>query len=150
MSVYPEMSITKTKFRHNSCIGVYGNYLPDNRKDIKRWSINWGMESSIGNSWAPLLDHRVLKRLGIQPCITSAKQALGMNRNKRNGYKLKIHVTTADLCTRGGFWDGGNDLSLTRITFVLNFIRFLSEIHGMIQNSKNKHFFQTTGLSYEL
>ena len=32
--------------------------------------------------------------LGIQPCITSAKQALGMNRNKRNGHKLKIHVTS--------------------------------------------------------
>ena len=62
-----------------------------------------------------------------------------MNRNKRNRYKLLIHVRTADLCTRGGFEDGGNDLSLMRVTFVLNLtklIRFLSEIHGMIQNSK--------------
>ena len=46
----------KTRFQHNSCIGVYGQYLQDKSKEIKRWSIYWGMLPSIGNTWVPLLD----------------------------------------------------------------------------------------------
>ena len=44
----------KTRFQHNSCIGVYGKYLQVERRKIKRWSIYWGMHPSIGNTWAPV------------------------------------------------------------------------------------------------
>ena len=41
-----------------------------------------------------------------------------------------------------------NDLSLTSVSFVLNFIRFLSEIHGMSQNSRNsKRVIQKTNFN---
>ena len=50
----------KTRFQHNSCIGVYGKYLQVESREIKRWSIYWGMLPSIGNTWAPMLDPRLL------------------------------------------------------------------------------------------
>ena len=53
----------KTRFRHNSCIGVYGKYLQVESREIKRWSIYWGMLPSIGNTWVPMLDSRQSKLL---------------------------------------------------------------------------------------
>ena len=56
----------KTRFRDNSCIGVYGKYLQVKSREIKRWSIYWGMLPSIGNTWAPVNDQgqsRLLYRL---------------------------------------------------------------------------------------
>ena len=50
----------KTRFQHNSCIGVYGKYLQVESRKIKKWSIYWGMLPSIGNTWAPMLDPRLL------------------------------------------------------------------------------------------
>ena len=50
----------KTRFQHNSCIEVYGKYLQVKSREIKRWSIYWGMLPSIGNTWVPMLDPRLL------------------------------------------------------------------------------------------
>ena len=44
----------KTRFRPNSCIGIYVRYCQVERNTVKRWSIYWGMHPSIGNTWAPV------------------------------------------------------------------------------------------------
>ena len=80
----------KTKFWHNSCIRSYGNYLPDDRRDIKRWSIYWGMKSSIGNSWAPLLDYCKTNAFNLASHQQSKHWA--WIETKEMGMKLKIHV----------------------------------------------------------
>ena len=53
----------KTRFRHNSCIAVYGKYLQVKSREIKRWSIYWGMLPNIGNTWVPMLDSNKSKLL---------------------------------------------------------------------------------------
>ena len=44
----------KTRFRPNSCIGIYMRCCQVKRNTVKRWSIYWGMHPSIGNSWVPV------------------------------------------------------------------------------------------------
>ena len=87
----------KTIFRHNSYIRVYGKYLQDESKEIKRWSIYWGMLPSIGNTWAPLLNpskSKPIDRLRHGSLHYSGqKQSKGVNRNKRNRYKSLILET---------------------------------------------------------
>ena len=86
----------KTRFRHNSCTGVYGKYLQVKSRKIKRWSIYWGMHPSIGNTRAPVKIRdiiRLLCRLKHWSLHHSGKaRARDVNRNKRNGYKLLILV----------------------------------------------------------
>ena len=71
----------KTRFRHNSCIEVYGKYLRVKRRKIKRWSIYWGMYPRIGNTWAPVKIRdiiRLLYRLSIDPYIILARLEQGV------------------------------------------------------------------------
>ena len=63
----------KTRFRHNSYVGVYGKYLQVKSREIKRWSIYWGMLPSIGNTWVPMLDPRLLSDYNTYPYIILAK-----------------------------------------------------------------------------
>ena len=60
VSFYLKWTTRKTRFWHKSYIGVYGKYLQVKSREIKRWSIYWGMLPSIGNTWAPMLDPRLL------------------------------------------------------------------------------------------
>ena len=40
-----KLATRKTRFWHNSCIGIYGKYLQVKSREIKRWSIYWGYAS---------------------------------------------------------------------------------------------------------
>ena len=82
----------KTRFWHNSCIGVYGKYLQVEGREIKRWSIYWGMLPSIGNTWAPMLDPDYCQTKAMILTSFWPNRARGVNRNKRNRYKLLILV----------------------------------------------------------
>ena len=59
----------KNIFRHNSCIGIYMKYLQVDRRKIKRWSIHWGMQSSIGNTWVPLKIICILDYCKTKACL---------------------------------------------------------------------------------
>ena len=68
----------KTIFWHNSCIGIYMKYLQDNRRKIKRWSIHWGMQSSIGNTWAPVKIICILDYCKTKACLIGVVLSMGL------------------------------------------------------------------------
>ena len=97
----------KTRFWHNSCIGVYGKYLQVGSRRIKRWSTYWGMHPIIGNTWAPVkirdivrllyrLKHWSLHHLG------KAKQGAWIE-TKEMGTNCWSLQSLSDPCTRRGF-----------------------------------------------
>ena len=97
----------KTSFRHNSCIGVYGKYLQVKSREIKRWSIYWGMLPSIGNTWAPMLDSRqskLLYRLRHGSLHHSGQTEQGVwIETKEIGTNCWSLSALSDPCTRRGF-----------------------------------------------
>ena len=124
----------------------------------------------LGNvilAWKQLSTFTCFKTI-VRLMHSRAKQALGVNSNKRYGYKLcnqlgfnqaadpfnrnchskhqfksrsdQDHIILNQkqlICAQDVDSKVGNDLSLTRVSFVLDFIRVLSEMHGMSQNRKN-------------
>ena len=97
----------KTRFWHNSCIGVCGKYLQVESRRIKRRSIYWGMHPSIGNTWAPVkirdivrllyrLKHWSLHHLG------KGKQGAWIE-TKEMGTNCWSLQSLSDPCTRRGF-----------------------------------------------
>ena len=68
----------KTIFQHNSCIGIYMKYLQVDRRKIKRWSIHWGMQSSIGNTWVPLKIICILDYCKTKVCLIGVVPSMGL------------------------------------------------------------------------
>ena len=84
VSFYLKMSNLKDRFWHNSCMGVYGKYLQVESREIKRWKVETLERLCL------IQDYYQTKAW----ILTSfwPDRARGMNRNKRNGYKLMILV----------------------------------------------------------
>ena len=68
----------KTIFQHNSCIGIYMKQLQVDRTKIKRWSIHWGMQSSNGNTWAPVKIICILDYSQTKACSISVVLSIGL------------------------------------------------------------------------
>ena len=78
VSSYLKMNNSKTIFLHNSCIGIYMKYLQVKNRKIKRWSIHWGMQSSIGNTWVPVKIICILDYCKTKACLTGLIPSMGL------------------------------------------------------------------------
>ena len=78
VSSYLKMNNSKDHFWHNSCIGIYMKYLQVNRRKIKKWSIHWGMQSSIRNTWAPVKIICILDYCKTKACSTGVVPSMGL------------------------------------------------------------------------
>ena len=135
----------KTKFRHNSCIGVYGKYLQVDRRKIKRWFIHWGMHPSIGNTWAPVKIRYIVDYCKAKACLIGVVPSMGLllhnadvdpwSQQSNHLHKKRIlrWGKWSILCA-GQFWSKFNQNEQI-------YIRNTGKIHEIGQNSKNKHFF---------
>ena len=68
----------KTIFLHNSCIEIYMKYLQVEKRKIKRWSIHWGMQSSIGNTWVPVKIICILDYCKTKACLIGVIPSMGL------------------------------------------------------------------------
>ena len=94
----------KTKFRHSSCIGVYGKYLQVDRRKIKRWSIHWGMHPSIGNTWVPVKIRYIADYWKGYSMLDWCCSFNGdIVTSCRCAQLLILGHSRVNICTRGGF-----------------------------------------------
>ena len=79
VSFYLKMSNSKdhisTQFMHRE---IYMKYLQGESRKIKRWSIHWGMQSSIGNAWAPVKIICILDYCRTKACSIGVIPSMGL------------------------------------------------------------------------
>ena len=136
----------KTIFQHNSCIGVYGKYLQVNRRKIKRWSIYWGRQSSIGNTWAPVKIRCIADYCKAKACSIGVVPSMWLLLHHTDDCWSWVTVEYISVQEEDPKMDQTNYV-LRKVKLKLNLqnqqisIRNTGEIHEIGQNSKNKHFF---------
>ena len=108
----------KTRFRHNSCIGVYGKYLQVESREIKRWSIYWGMLPSIWKHLSTYAWSKTIVRLRHGSLHHSGQTEQGAwIETKEIGTNWRSLSALSDPCTRRGFWGEAINLSYVKGSF---------------------------------
>ena len=78
VSYLQKWATRKTKFQHNSCLGINMKYRQVDRIQFKRWSIYWGMHPSIWHTRAPVKIICILDYFKTKACFIGVVLSKGL------------------------------------------------------------------------
>ena len=148
VSSYLKMNNSKdhisTQFMHRSLWEI----STSRQKKDKKWSIHWGMHSSIGNTWAPVKIRCIADYCKTKACSIGVVPSIGLLLLHADVLNCWSWVTVEYISVQE------EDSKVEQINYVMRkvklklnlqneqiSIRNTREIHEIGQNSKNKHFF---------